>query len=180
MKHIYIILLISTTLFANNFLNIENQKELDAVKKAAKTDSYLQYELYKVYKNAVYVNQSSYNAYKWLEKSANNKYPPAVFEMGNVYFEGKLKKHQNIKLAYYWYTQAAKQNNSTAQILLGSFYETGAYVNKDLKKALYWYVIAAKNRNVEAINKLKDLKYNYQQYGYSKSLIEPILKINFN
>ena len=56
-----------------------------------------------------------------------------------------LDRMKDKKLSIHYYTEAAKQNYSTAQLMLGKKYYIGQDVRQDIKKSIY-YLELAKNR----------------------------------
>ena len=70
-----------------------------------------------------------------LAKSGNTK---AQLFVANLYSAG-LGVNQNYKEAYYWYTEAAKQNAPGALVGLALMYQDGSYVKKDNNRAIELY-----------------------------------------
>jgi TPR repeat protein len=56
----------------------------------------------------------------------------------------------DLKMAEYWWTKAAKQDDATAKLILGAFYDNAEYGPRDFGKALYWYTKAANQGDSEA------------------------------
>lgn len=93
---------------------------------------FAQWNLYLSYKKTLQVGKAN----DWCTKAAKHGYVPAQMELGWLYSTGGLWNHEiNQRKAAYWYTQAAEQDDSKAQLNLGDHYKDGKGVLKDLKKA---------------------------------------------
>lgn len=73
----------------------------------------------------------------------------AQYNLGLIYYEGKLVK-QDYEKAFYWFTKSAEQHNDKAQYNLGVMYANGQGVQKNFKNAYYWFFKAAKKGNTDA------------------------------
>jgi len=69
-------------------------------------------------------------------------------EADRLWDAGKLEEAFNLFLV------AAKQGDTSAQISLGYFFDTGIHLKKDTKKALYWYKKAARNKSAAACSNI--------------------------
>ena len=87
----------------------------------------------------------------------SSRHEGAQYNLGAMYDNGTGVR-KNIKIARYWYRQAASRGDSLAQSALGLIYEKGKGVKKDLAEAAKWYGKAAEQGEPSAIRKLAKLK----------------------
>jgi len=73
---------------------------------------------------------------------ADNGDAIAQYRLGNFYL-GDRGKHQDFKLAFKYFTLAAKQGHGMSQYHLGWMYRYGHGVPKDENLAIHWYGLAA-------------------------------------
>ena len=83
---------------------------------------------------------------EWLEKSAEQGFAKAQYQVGKSYKNGEGVE-KDIDKAFEYFTKAAKQNNGDAQLALGKCYLKGKGVEKDEAKAKEWFKKAIKNEN---------------------------------
>ena len=98
--------------------------------------------------------------------------------LGYMYCNGKGVP-KDYKQAAYWYTKAAEQGSSNAQLYLGLGHNMGVFgLSKNSKKAVYWYTKAAEQGSSNAQNSLgymycngKGVPKDYKQaaYWYTKA-----------
>ncbi len=99
-----------------------------------------------------YVNIQDYKEAKvWYEKSAEQGYIEAQFNLGYLFYEASWIE-QDYKKAFDYFLKAAEQNNANAQCYLGKMYQQGHHVSRNLKMAEKWYLKALQNDENE-INK---------------------------
>ncbi len=79
---------------------------------------------------------------KWLKRSADLGYLPAVYEMGYMYDKG-MGVPQDIGKARKFYEQAAAGGQVEAVMALGQMYEQGRGTKQDRQEALSYYLVAA-------------------------------------
>jgi len=71
--------------------------------------------------------------------------------------------------AFYWYTKAAKQGSSEAQVMLGRCYLMAQGVHSDVTKAIFWFDKSAKQGNPDAQCILGNMYYSGLFVEQSKS-----------
>lgn len=101
-----------------------------------------------------------------LTQRAENGDTAAMLELGGYYFNGKYVGY-NPQQACFWWTEAAKRGNTSAQFNLGLLYHgeiSTYYYNENL--AGYWFNIAAANGDQEAYDMLRRY-YSYNKFTQS-------------
>lgn len=105
----------------------------------------------------------------------------AKFEIGEIYYEGKLVE-KNIQTAVEWFEKAADDyKEKFSQMKLGRMYEIGDGVEQDYLKAIKYYERAAFTSPLqnEALYRLALFYlngYGYEQnYEYAASMFEVLL-----
>jgi len=86
---------------------------------------------------------------EWFRKAAVQGYPPAEYQMGQVYDFG-FGAQQDDTLALDWYRKAASHGNVPAARALGDFYRKGRGVPADATEAVRWYRLAADGDDLRA------------------------------
>lgn len=130
-------------------------------KAAAQGDDGAKREIGNAYENGIGVAQDLREAIGWYRQVADREIKPvpglddySVFNaqicLGNLY-----AKQQNFDEAKKWYTRAAEQGLTSAQLDLGRRYANGAGIGKDLVRAYMWLNLAASAGDV-SISKERD------------------------
>ncbi|MGH6763000.1 MAG: peptidoglycan-binding protein [Phyllobacterium sp.] len=88
-----------------------------------------------------------------LREAAEEGDPKALFEVGNIYTDGRGVP-SDMSQAVKWYEASAGLGYAPAQYRLGNFYEKGLGVARDLGKAKTWYQLAAEQGNASAMHNL--------------------------
>lgn len=157
-----------------------------------------QYELGKMYRDGVGVEQSDAEAIMWLQKAATwgllaaqtalkllqekqligymKDYPsgpditkPGMqFRVGMLYFNGK-GLIKNYNKAFKWIKKAAKNDFADAQYKLGLMYLSGLGVKKDESKAKDWLTRSAANGNKNARREMEAFILKKSRYSASKN-----------
>lgn len=83
----------------------------------------------------------------------------SLFNLGNLYYEGK-DVQKNYSKAIYYFEQSAKQHNSDALLYLGIIYADGKGVDQDLSKAKNYFEKATNYNNPDAYSFLGTLYEN--------------------
>lgn len=89
-------------------------------------------------------------ALEWTRKAAEQGWLQAQLDMAGLYYAGGRGVQKDFKEAYYWFEQAAKQGNSSAEVFLGVMLYAGEGVQKDVQKAMEHWRIAAAHGVAEA------------------------------
>ena len=114
-------------------------------------DREAQFNLSELYKRGDVVSQDLSLSNLWCQKSADQKYADAEFEIGNALYTGMvIMSDANAKNAVDWWESAANQHHLKARYNLGCLYHTGEMVEKNISKALSWYLKAARSGHVDA------------------------------
>lgn len=124
------LLLISSTLFANNNL-------INLMQRAEQGDQHAQFRLSVLYRNGKGVTKDLKKAFDWGLKSAKQGHREAQFNLGISYFKGKVMA-KNDKLAYKWVIRSARQGLPQAQMVTALNYCLGTGTPKDIHKCAYW------------------------------------------
>ncbi|MCK5478955.1 MAG: SEL1-like repeat protein [Methylococcales bacterium] len=75
----------------------------------------------------------------WLNLAAQADYPPALFNLGSLYFNSEKPSLNKEETAAYWWQRAAELGFAKAQYNLAKLYWVGHGVEKNLHKAHYWF-----------------------------------------
>ena len=95
----------------------------------------------------------------YLIKSADQNYPPSLFNLGVAYREGVCNSDKKNEIAGL-FQKAADLNFDEAQFNLSGLYASGKYVAKDTKKEFEWLEKSAKNGYVPAQYELANFYMN--------------------
>ena len=139
----------------------EQEKELDKdvleeVLNMAENDNiYAMFELGRYYHLST-VNKNYEEAVKWYGEAAEQGYPLAQVNLGNMYYAGEGVE-QNYEKAIELYKKAAEQGNLVAQYNLALKYEWGQGVEQNYEEAAEWYKKAAEQNYTFAQNNLGTL-----------------------
>ena len=117
------------------------------VKAAEKEHGYAQYLLAMNF--FYYKQENNKEALYWLEKSASNDEPEALYQLG-LYYAEKADLAKAIK----YYQRAAELNNAEAALELYYIYGEGFGVEQDEDKALFFLKKAAESGNQEVLDEL--------------------------
>ena len=102
-------------------------------------------------------NQNKYHeAYKWYELSANNGDSNALYEMGLIYLDDKIYKHDYQKSLNYFH-DSAKKNNTNSMYQLGVLYGFGYGVERNKKVSKEWFLKAASLGHIESKEMIRNL-----------------------
>jgi TPR repeat protein len=88
-------------------------------------------------------------AVKWYQKSAEQGYAEAQFNLGLMYQNG-FGVIQDDNEAVKWFRKSAEQGNADAQCYLGFMYERGLGITQDYNEAVKWYRKSAEQGNAQA------------------------------
>lgn len=88
-------------------------------------------------------------AIRWIRKAAAQQYPPAEFQMGQLYDFG-FGVGQNDQEALRWYRRAAIHGHAAAQRAVGEFYHKGRSVAANPAEAARWFQRAADGDDLRA------------------------------
>ena len=109
-------------------------------------------------------------AFEWIEKSANQGYAKAQFELAEMYENGR-GTNKDINKAISYYELAAYQEYADAQVNLGELYYYGDEVAQDYAMAKKWFTAAVKNGSSlaqEYLDKISGSNIN-QSKSFSES-----------
>ncbi|MDO5518613.1 MAG: tetratricopeptide repeat protein, partial [Clostridium sp.] len=111
---------------------------------AMKGNAFSQNALGLLYLNGRGVRKNYTAAMIWLQKSAENEYSPAFYQLGRIYYLG-LGTEKSYKKAFYWYKKSADLDFAAAQYAISFMYKNGEGCEVDNLKAYYWIERAAEN-----------------------------------
>jgi len=97
-------------------------------------------------------------AVEWFRKAAARLYPPAEFQMGQLYDFG-FGVTQDDREALAWYRKAADHGSAAGQREVGEFYRKGRGVPADPAEAARWYRLAADGDDLRAQYQLGQLYF---------------------
>lgn len=139
---------------------MNNQAESTAVMTAADIEnlrrsaeagnSEAQHQLGMVYANANGVELNYSEAFKWIEKAANNKHAQSLRTLAWLYANG-FGTEQNDQQAQACTIKLAELGEAKDQYFLASLYQSGVYGMKpDSEKMIYWYYQSAQQHYARA------------------------------
>lgn len=153
------------------------------VKAAEKEHGYAQYLLAMNF--FYYKQENNKEALYWLEKSASNDEPEALYQLG-LYYAEKADLAKVIK----YYQRAAELNNAEAALELYYIYGEGFGVEQDEDKALFFLKKAAESGNQEVLDELaamalsgqgnmdaKEADYWIKKAGYTEEMLKELDKL---
>ena len=153
------------------------------VKAAEKEHGYAQYLLAMNF--FYYKQENNKEALYWLEKSASNDEPEALYQLG-LYYAEKADLAKAIK----YYQRAAELNNAEAALELYYIYGEGFGVEQDEDKALFFLKRAAESGNQEVLDELaamalsgqgnmdaKEAEYWIKKAGYTDEMLKELDKL---
>lgn len=101
---------------------------------AEKGYSKAQFVLGVMYLEGLGTKKNITEAFKWIELSAMQDYPPAQVSLGEIYFT----INKDIKKSNMWIDKAAANGDYDGYIRMAQIYAQGEYVEKDLHKSIEW------------------------------------------
>ena len=153
------------------------------VKAAEKEHGYAQYLLAMNF--FYYKQENNKEALYWLEKSASNDEPEALYQLG-LYYAEKADLAKAIK----YYQRATELNNAEAALELYYIYGEGFGVEQDEDKALFFLKKAAESGNQEVLDELaamalsgqgnmdaKEAEYWIKKAGYTDEMLKELDKL---
>ena len=153
------------------------------VKAAEKEHGYAQYLLAMNF--FYYKQENNKEALYWLEKSASNDEPEALYQLG-LYYAEKADLAKSIQ----YYQRAAELNYGDALLELYYIYGEGFGVEQDEDKALFFLKKAAESGNQEVLDELaamalsgqgnmdaKEAEYWIKKAGYTKEMLKELDKL---
>lgn len=106
-----------------------------------------------------YARAETAEAVDWFRKAATRRYPPAEFQMGQLYDFG-FGVVQSDREALAWYRRAAEHGHVPAQRAAGDFFQKGRAVPADPTEAARWYRRAADGDDIRAQYQLGQLYFD--------------------
>jgi len=153
------------------------------VKAAEKEHGYAQYLLAMNF--FYYKQENNKEALYWLEKSASNDEPEALYQLG-LYYAEKADLAKSIQ----YYQRAAELNYGDALLELYYIYGEGFGVEQDEDKALFFLKKAAESGNQEVLDELaamalsgqgnmdaKEADYWIKKAGYTEEMLKELDKL---
>ena len=152
MKYLFIFIIASLTLFANDFNQaVEDYNKGGYIKAlntfyalAKKGDAKAQYNVAYMYANGKGVQKDMDKARKWYEKAAKQDNGAAQYNLAQIYHAAGESDPYRYEKARYWYEKAVEAGIMEAYNNLAALYIDGKGVKKDQKKAFELFQKAAK------------------------------------
>jgi len=117
----------------------DEYRDINTLKQqAAQSNTHAQFILGMAYMAGSNVQQSYEKAIYWFKKAVKFKYPPAMFELGNLIHQGLGTTADKNKALEYW-TDAARNGHMLAQSRIADVYAFEIKTETAWKKAAYWY-----------------------------------------
>ena len=153
---------------------IANQEKLFELyaRSAELGNAVAQYNIAMMYSNGESVWVDYQQAVYWFKKSAEQKFSPAQYRLGEMYYFAKGGLSKDLNRAITLFEKAAAQYDADAQMNLAMLCGTGDGVPLDTKKALYWIQRAGEggNESAEKYHKLltasADGRFSTRQQEY--------------
>ncbi len=151
MKYIFILIITTFTLFANDFDQaVEDYNNGGYIKSlntfytlAKKGDAKAQYNVALIYANGKGVQRDLDKARKWYEKAAKQGNGPAQYNLAQLYHAAGETDAHGYEKARYWYEKAVEAGIMQAYNNLAALYIEGKGVKKDQQKAFELFQKAA-------------------------------------
>lgn len=100
----------------------------------------------------------------WMTKAAYQGYPPAEFQMGEMYYDGVdidgVYIKQNYIMAFKWYKKAADKGDIVAQFYLAELYYNGTGTVQSYFEAFNWLKKAAEAGDPHSQFRLGEMYYD--------------------
>lgn len=116
------------------------------------------------------IKQSTYKGQELLDKAAAQDDDDALFDLGQIYLEGRYGYTTDAAKAYTYLKKSADLGNADAMDYLGDMYKYGLYVTQDKSQAFDWYLKATEGGSVTGQADLGDaylhgdlVSQNYQE-----------------
>ena len=126
-------------------------------------------QIAKIYLNGWGCERNEKRGVEILDKYATSKNRNVHFELGKVFYYGKIKEQDYIKARKHFWI-AAKEGHASSQNYVGDMYYWGKGVEKNYSEARKWYELAEKRGN-----KLASLSLGYIYY-YGEGVVKDIDK----
>lgn len=119
-------------------------------------------EIDKIKSSIILKNQLSESSFSPLVPSlledAEKEDPNALFQLGNIYFNGTKGEKRDLELAFGYYKKSADKGNLSAILCIAENYEKGYGTKIDLNEALTYYQRAAEKGDTKAAEKVVELR----------------------
>jgi TPR repeat protein len=174
-RTVFLVLLLTTFIFANSFDEAEKLFEAKQYTKAIElfkqdqSSPVAQYYLGKAYLYGLGVEIDKNKAFEYAKKSAKAKYPAGINLLGAIYMNGDGVEKDEHK-AFKYYEEAAQLKNPRAILNVASMYFSGIYVEKDINKSIFWTTKAYNLGNTRATELLGLLYANEEIRNYQQAI----------
>ncbi|MGB5506635.1 MAG: tetratricopeptide repeat protein [Sulfurovum sp.] len=158
MKYLFIFIIATLSLFANEFNQaVEDYNNGGYIKAlntfyslAKKGDAKAQFNVGLIYANGKGVQKDLTKARKWYEKAAKQDNGPAQYNLAQLYHAAGESDPHGYEKARYWYEKAVEAGIMQAYNNLAALYIEGKGVQKDQQKAFELFQEAAKKGDPSA------------------------------
>jgi TPR repeat protein len=106
-----------------------------------------------------YGSAETSHAIEWIRKAAAQSYPPAEFQVGQLYDFG-FGLGQDDRQALAWYRRSAEHGSAAGQRMVGDFYRKGRGVMADAAQAARWYRRGADGDDLRAQYELGQMYFD--------------------
>lgn len=153
----------TANIFYKNAIEIQGTARLEEVftlyaRSAELGNPIAQYNLAMMYSNGESVYVDYQQAVYWFRKSAKQKFAPAQYRLGEMYYFEKGGLPRDLDKAIELFKKAAKQKDSDAQMNLAMLSGTGEGLPLNKEEALSWLLKARMGGNPAAHDYQKLLK----------------------
>ncbi len=104
----------------------------------------------------------SIETYNKIKDDAANGFAEAQFLLGELYYysDSNLNIECDVTKAFAWYSKAAEQHHSRAELMVAYCYENGIGIDFDINKAVFWYTRSAEDGDSAAMTNLANIYYS--------------------
>jgi len=124
--------------------------------RAARGDAVAQFSLGSL---LYFGSRDTAQAVQWFRRAAARRFPPAEFQMGQLYDFG-FGVPKDDRRALDWYLKAAQHGVAAASRAVGDFYRRGRGVETDLAEAVRWYRRAAEGDDLRGQYQLAQMYFD--------------------
>jgi len=110
-----------------------------------------QFKLSHAYAKGIGVDRNTKEALYWLQQSARQEYPHAMFKMGILYAKGGMGLKQDTRKSILWFRRAARYDQPNALMTLAHLRFRGKHLRQDYNRAQNYYCRAADTGEVNGM-----------------------------
>ncbi len=110
-----------------------------------------QFKLSHAYAKGIGVRPNAKESLYWLQQSARQEYPHAMYKTGVLYAKGGLGLKKDTRKSILWFRRAAKYDQQNALMTLGHLRFRGKHVKQDFNRAKDYFCRAADEDNTKGM-----------------------------